>query len=83
MHTVPRYKPTETAEHYRDFALAYLEGAERLCGELASGAWAPSFHKGQVAPWSENRTFSPELFVGELAALRDDIARVSCAVFGQ
>lgn len=168
MHIAPRYKPTETAEHYRDLALAYLEGAERLCEELSSGTWAPSFHKGQVTlwlafhatelftkgcickadpsrlknqhslgqllltfselypalyfqppfgpepvpadwelmelalesdaklhqqlrypadtsgkPWSENRAFSPELFFGELEALRKDIARLSCAVFGQ
>lgn len=51
MHVVARYKTTEIAEHYRDLALAYLEGAERLCDALVSGAWISSFHKGQVALW--------------------------------
>ncbi len=51
MHLAPEYETNEIPEHFRDLSFAYLEASERLCQEIATGSWAPSFHRGQVTLW--------------------------------
>ncbi|MBI4191527.1 MAG: hypothetical protein HY525_13440 [Betaproteobacteria bacterium] len=51
MHNAPKYGETEIPLHFRDLAIAYLECSERLCGEMADGAWDANFHRGQAVMW--------------------------------
>lgn len=47
----PEYGSNEVSDHFRDLAMAYLDAAERLCKDLCSESWPPTFHKGQVTLW--------------------------------
>ena len=50
-HVAPTFTTAELPEQFRALSEAYLEGAERLSSELASAAWEPNYHRGQVAMW--------------------------------
>lgn len=51
MHLAPQYADSEIPLHFRDLGFAYLECAQRLCGEMADGAWETNFHRGQAVMW--------------------------------
>jgi hypothetical protein len=51
MHVAPEYEASEAREHLRSLAIAYLEASERLCQDMASGSWTPSFDRGQPVLW--------------------------------
>lgn len=51
MHLEPEYEASNAREQLRSLAVAYLDASERLCQDMGSGSWAPSFHRGQSVLW--------------------------------
>lgn len=50
-HLAPTFTEAEVPEQFLKSAYAYLEGAERLTADLASGVWPADYSRGQVALW--------------------------------
>jgi hypothetical protein len=51
MHVEPEFRAVEEPERLRSLAVAYLDASEQLCKEIVSGAWPPSFERGQPVLW--------------------------------